>query len=654
MLGHTTDEIERRLDRVVRRQGLPALAPSAVALLRATWHPDRIATVPPWSVAAVASGAGAVDPLGLGLCMAASYAAAHAADDLADGDADGRAWAFGNLDVVRLLAVSRACLRDLNGVDRDTRDALARELDALQLGLCDGQQLDLEHRERAGGSRWAIAEGKAGVGIGGYLAMAARCAVPAADPDRWRRVGLHFGCLGQACSDVFDLVLGPASEDWEKGLPSFFLGIVLDSAVGDAVRLAMAGPRRETLPPVRALLAAADGVWAVLQEALEGRCAQVEAEAGAELALAPLVQRARDLTRDAVLARPQGRPPNLVELPSWAALKPRAQAFVEADPALEEAVTVHRWRFLGQDEVRASTFGRLVVLDMLERSDVAVHGDLPQCLDTARTWGWRYFETLEQIPPDIDTTGLALRVLSTQPARAPGLNLSDLSAAAQTILDEPSTSGLLSTWRPHPRCRGTLAWEPRACPVATANALAGLHAASLAGIEGAWSARMDDALHAVCAWADGGAAHTSLYYPLEVARGWVLWNLVRLATRAPSGVGVAVKRLSQAIVDDGDLRGGPASVLGAAFELCGLRAAGALSVPVLQVRVSALCERMDVDGGFPAAPSFSSVAPGLAGLPATTPRFYRSRLLSTAVAWRALSGCERLPRGVRVGWQLGG
>ncbi len=650
-----------RLDAVLAADGL-VLAPGARALLAATWADGAWETVPTWAVAALARAAGAPDPDTLGLCMAASYAAAHLADDLADQDADPAAWARGTLDMVRLLAVARACLRHLGGVDGPTRQALGAELDRLQLALCDGQQADLDDRERLDQPPWALAEAKAGAGLGGYLAMAALAlGAPPADGAtvaRWRAAGAHFGALGQACSDVFDLMLGPTSEDWEQGLPSFLLRLGLDQAVGPALRVGLAGPRAATLGPLREELAADAGLWTALLGALGARRAALDRACGDDPRLAPVQERARALVDQVAGLRAQVRPRPRVWLPSWGQRAARAAAFLGADPALDEAVVHHRWGFAGRPLVSADVFQRLVILDMLgpwqSAADSggpeglggpaglgAVHGTLPALVARARDWGWRYFGALPVLPPDIDTTGLALRVLAGPAGgRCPGAE-DVVKAAAETILDDPCDTGLLHTWRPHPRCAGTLPWDPRPCPVATSNALAGLDAAARAGVAGAWGPRADRALAAVAAWATDGGGATSLY-PAGVAQGWVLWGLVRLGERAPARVGPAVRALAARVGARFDRRGRAGTVLDTAFCLGGLRAAQAVDMVGLRCAAAALGTAMEPDGGYPADPFFPSISPGLGPAPGPLPRLVGSRRLTTAVVLRALAGCGRL------------
>lgn len=637
-------QLAARLARILSARGL-APGPTALALLADTWH--KRSTVPTWQVAELAHAAGAPDPAALGLCMAASYAAAHLLDDLADEDAAPPAWARGSLDAVRLLAVARACLDDVHGLAPEARRALGRELDALQLALSDGQQADLDDRERLRGDPWALAAGKAGAGLAGYLAMAARCVVPGAEPETWRAAGQAFGELGQVCSDVADLLSERESGDWQAALPNSLLRLAVDAGCGTTVRLALAGPRPLTLAPARSAIARDEPLWEELAAGLGARQDRLRAAAAADPRLASLVARADALVEASLALRHQVRHPTAVALPPWRELRPRSLAFLGADPALREAVVTHRWGLGGRERVEADTFQRLVVIDMLRQlpdDAAAVHGELPALVERAQEWGWRYFGDLPQLSPDIDTTGLALRVLSTQGHRVPGLRAEDLTLAVETILDDPEPDGLFTTWRPHPRDRGSWRWEQARCPVATTNALVGLDSAAQQGTVGAWTPRADRALAAVLDWASGGGA-TSLY-PEGVAEGWVLLGLVRLAGRAPAAAvrATLAGRIHQRLQRSGTL----GTVLATAFGTAGLRAAQQLEVVELQTLCAALGRSQDPDGGYPADPFFPSISPGPGERPSFCPRLVGSRLVTTAVVLAALVGCENLLVGARI------
>jgi hypothetical protein len=481
--------------------------------------------------------------------------------------------------------------------------------------------------------------------------MAAHCVVPPAQPETWRAAGQAFGELGQVCSDVADLLAEAESGDWEAALPNALIRLAVDASCGNTVRLALAGPRPHTLAPARSAIARDEGLWAALDTGLGARLERLRTATASDPRLSPLATRAQPLVDATLALRAQVRHPTAVALPLWRALRPRSVAFVTADPALREAVLTHRWGLGGRARVDADAFQRLVVIDMLRQlpaeEAAAVHGELPAMVERAREWGWRYFGEFPHLSPDIDTTGLALRVLSTQGHRVPGLRTEDLALAALTILDDPEPHGLFTTWRPHPRDRGSWPWEPVPCPVATTNALVGLDCATQQGVDGAWTPRADRALEAVLDWAAGGGA-TSLY-PEGVAEGWVLLGLVRLSGRIPDTPGAAATDVLAGRVRGRLQRSGSmGTVLATAFGTAGLRAARRLSVVELQTLCAALGRSQEPDGGYPADPFFPSISPGLGDLPSRRPRLVGSRLVTTAVVLCALMGCDTLDVGQRI------
>jgi len=603
------------------------LSPDAARRLHGTLPGERHDWVPPWAAADLARQAGAACWRALGSALACIYAAAHLADDLADRDATPSQWTEGTLTVVELLTAGRQGVAQL---DLDPAGALAvhASLDEAVRQLIRGQRRDVAGRERPPLDPVATAELKAGASVAAFFEVAAL--VAKADARAWARTGEAMGVLGQAVSDLRDWLPGGRGEDFAQGLPGTALALALDSSAGPAIRLALAGPRAHTRAAAVAALADAGDFWSAVDALLDRLVATVEGCIGDEVVLRPLLEVAHAWVQQVHARRPR-RPVLLGRLARWDRLEPRARAFLDADPSYREAVPVHRWSMDGRTEVSAGSFGPLVVMEARQScGDTVTEDILDKLCARAEAWGWRYFDAFPRIPVDIDTSGVALQVL----AAAQRQDSTAAREARDAILAEPTPDGLLTTWRHHPRTEQPWRWERARCPVATANALAGLAAVNT------WSPRMELAADALLAWAIDPDPSESAHYAQDVARGWVLLQLHRI------GRGKAATPLAHELLAAFDLRGRVGSVLATAAAVRGLRAVG-LGDRLPPAALVGLGEALSADGGVRADPFFRTIRPGQGQEPGRGAAWVSSRIVGTAWVRAALVGTASLHRGCR-------
>ena len=445
------------------------------------------------------------------------------------------------------------------------------------------------------------------------------------------QVGLQGGELGAGGVDALDLQVparpvphgGAGGQEHDPGDQGEG-GVALALGHGQGL-----GEGDEGLA-VAALLAVDQGQVQAGQVRLGGSPGAVVQADGLGIAALRLLEVAHAWVQQVHARRPR-RPVLLGRLARWDRLEPRARAFLDADPSYREAVPVHRWSMDGRTEVSAGSFGPLVVMEARQScGDTVTEDILDKLCARAEAWGWRYFDAFPRIPVDIDTSGVALQVL----AAAQRQDSTAAREARDAILAEPTPDGLLTTWRHHPRTEQPWRWERARCPVATANALAGLAAVNT------WSPRMELAADALLAWAIDPDPSESAHYAQDVARGWVLLQLHRI------GRGKAATPLAHELLAAFDLRGRVGSVLATAAAVRGLRAVG-LGDRLPPAALVGLGEALSADGGVRADPFFRTIRPGQGQEPGRGAAWVSSRIVGTAWVRAALVGTASLHRGCR-------
>jgi hypothetical protein len=581
----------------------------------------------------------AADGLGAAACF--FYAAADLADDLADGE-PGLDAVQGPGDVHRLLFLQQRALAGLPGVAPERRLALSAAFARGGLVMCAGQERDLAGTERPEGvDALAIARGKAGGELA--LLLSAPALALGRDPGPWEGFGEAYGALIQVFSDYADLFGGEQSRDWLAGKPTLPLLAALGEArTAPRMRELLAGSRGRLgrLAGARALALEAGAVEAL--EALAGRSlarmdAALEALEGPTLEGPPLLPALRVELGAAVadaLAGLRARPPRRRPPPDPRRRVRQAleagRRFVLADPKLSEAHEVNRWGMFGRAEVRGDLFGPLIVCELLaghRRGPLAgwpLEGAVQRALSAADEDGWRYYPGHPEIPPDADDTGLALQLA----ARLGRGALPAVRVGEAALLANMDAEGLLPTWL----CDGARyrreavarQWIEAFCPAVSANALLGL-----------W--RLDRARHGAAVLRGARAlaarlvhdAPRSVSYSPALVDFWSLRALLEIRAGSgerelDAGVAAAVARARGRL----GLSGGAGGALETAATVIALCGAGALDHH--GAAAVYLADAQEADGGWPADPFWVTV-------PAPDPRTFGSRLLTAALALRALA-----------------
>lgn len=459
------------------------IAPAAAARLAA--HLGRSAAPgahdgPPGLGAALAADLGAPPEkiACLTLLLRLHYAAVDLADDLADGDLPARLGrpaapldrALHEGDVQRLLLMCIALLGrpELQALAPGERAGLARLLGEGGLAMWGGQERDLVAAEAMGSVEAAvqIAIEKSGEELA--FVLQAGALVAGADPAPYARWGRMFGGLVQLHTDLLD-ALGEgegAGRDALRGAPTApLMAALADPALGPSLRCWLAGSREE--PRRRDIFAQLIGATDHAPWVADIR-AQLAAPLLAELPPAAARLRAAVAAVDgalealrAPLPRPRLRPDDRLEQERALAIHMATGALLRA-PALEGAAERLAWRPEGlppgEDLLEASAFGRLFALDALAQAGL----DLPPARAAARAAleaGARYFTGSALLPPDADSSGLALAVLGDD---AP-------DGILEHLLAHQRADGAFPTWLgPAP------GWTAAPCPVTQAHAARGL------------------------------------------------------------------------------------------------------------------------------------------------------------------------------------
>lgn len=548
----------------------------------------------------------------LTLLLRLHYTAVDLADDLADGDLPARLGrpatpldrALHEGDVQRLLLMCIALLGrpELKALSRRERDGLARLLGEGGLAMWGGQERDLCAAEAPCTVEEAveIALEKSGEELAFVLQAAALIA--GAAPAPYARWGRLFGGLVQLHTDLVDaLTVGEgAGRDAQRGAPSApLMAALADPALGPSLRCWLAGSREE--PRRRDIFAQLIGAadHAPLLERLRAQMLRpllAELPAAARGLRSAVAGLEGSLARaSAPRARPRLDPDDRLAQERELAIHMATGALLRA-PALEGAAERLAWRPEGlppdEDVLEASAFGRLFALDALAQAGL----DLPLARAAARAAladGARYFTGSALLPPDADTSGLALAVLGDD---APDGILEHLLAHQRADGSFPTWLGPASGWTAAP------------CPVTQAHAARGL----LARL-GPADPRTIAAYAALCGWIAAG--HPSPFYGAALSEG-----LLSRALREAAREGMRWNGQQRAIFDDiqarvargsADLRGPPGGPLVIATSLIeqGLRAEDTATDANADTNSALRCliDAQRPDGSFPAQPFFRTV-----------------------------------------------
>ena len=432
--------------------------------------------------------------------------------------------------------------------------------------------------------------------------LQAAALIAGADPAPFARWGRLFGGLVQLHSDLLDArSLGAgAGRDAQRGAPSApLMAALADPALGPSLRCWLAGSREE--PRRRAIFAQLIGA-ADLSPLVERLRAQLvrpllaelpEAARGLRSALSALegsLQRA-----SGPRAKPRLDPDDRLAQERDLAIHMATGALLRA-PALEGAAERLAWRPEGlppgEDVLEAQAFGRLFALDALAQAGL----DLPLARAAARSAlaaGARYFTGSALLPPDADSSGLALAVLGDD---AP-------DGILEHLLAHQRADGAFPTWLgPAP------GWTSAPCPVTQAHAARGL----LARL-GPADPRTLAAYAALCGWIAAG--HASPFYGAALSDG-----LLSRALREATQQGIRWSSEQRAIFDEvqarvwrgsADLRGpagGPLVIATSLIEQ-GLRDEDTATEARTDTNpaLRSLIDAQRPDGSFPAQPFFRTV-----------------------------------------------
>lgn len=575
-------------------------------------------------------------PLACAACF--YYAAADLADDLVDTPAGAP------MDAETRLGVNDVCVllflfqREALAVPHPQAAAVAALLLDQGLVMASGQARDLLGTDApAAADPVAIARDKTGGELGALFAAPAL--LSGLDPAPFLAFGRSLGTLLQVFTDYLDLFAKPASDDWRDAKPTLPIRHVLaHPALGARAALLLAGARRAVSrqQAARFLMIEAGTAAryrAFADEQLAAMAAAVEA-AGAPAILAALHAETADLSYavdDALAALApsaegalEGEVPPAFPSPDEEASAALASAlvFLRQDAAGDECTEHHRWGLFGRPHVAASLFGQLVVAEHLRAVGQPHDAVAAAALGRRDPDGWRYYPRCGEIPPDADLTGLALQVMCT-PSRAPAYAAA-IDAAVRSLAANLAEDATIPTWL----TVGTglpgapaapLPWIGERCPASMANAVLGWH-----------RARPGDPAVARCAarlaeWYDAPGPPVSAFYGPVVVDALGLIALTEVGLPAQSAVR---GRIASRLAARRRLSGHFGTALETAFAATALALCGRLAdAPAVR---RALVDAQEADGGYPADPFYVTVGPH------HEPGTYRSRLVTTAIAIRAL------------------
>lgn len=344
------------------------------------------------------------------------FAAADVADDVADGDTRISLGVDVN-DACRLLFLYQEALLALD-VAVESRITLLQNFAACGMLMAGGQELDLVGTDAPHASKpLEISVGKTGSEFAACIAAPAVALGIESAP--YFKFGFALGGLLQIGSDYFDLFLDPQSDDWEAAKPTLPIRHGLaHRRHGPEVSMLLAGDRQR-------LDRKPAGLWRLVQAGAGPKLDEIRAtlagdmrEAGEQTDCAALLAEFRDeldgMAREVVeaLAEYKDDPAPATGDPERerATCVKRARAFLDRDPAFEEAVDLHHDAIEGVDIARGAFFGPAFATVRWPAAEFA----RAQALDAA---DGRYFSGQTGAALDPVCAGLALQ-LGAKPTRA--------------------------------------------------------------------------------------------------------------------------------------------------------------------------------------------------------------------------------------------
>jgi hypothetical protein len=529
------------------------------------------------------------DPLPtLAAASALFWAAADTADDLDDRDVSGglhpaAVSATANDACALLLLALRAY--------GDAGPGMAERASRYGVRMAAGQARDLASTDRpTAPDVITLAREKAGAELGLFFAQVAAAA--GADADAFARLGEEFGVGLQLFSDVADLYLKAAPDDFIAGKWNLLLyyyrrdadqaaqiWTALDRTRPDVharVRTEAAGAA------IRSLAGAAEALWAAWRP-LRDACAD---PAPFDAAVGWLTA-ALETAAEAVGELSEAAPPAV-----WSHRQavPAAVRYLLTTEFAEE----HRWGLFGKPFVRGDLFALLWRAAALRAAD-APWRPLWLAIESLRDAdGWRYFPHEQAIPPDADDAGLLLGYFGDVMTPA----VRDDTVRRLVAGFEPKG---IHTWLC--AARGPVEWEGDDCPATLANAAWGLLAAGAARDvpRGVW--------RRLIAHAEAADFASPFYTPAPV-RFFVHRALAAAVVGralAADDTGAARRRLEADLAAAQRLAGNTADH---PFDAaCDLLAGAAWGLAPARTAAQWLAERQRIDGSWPETPVFRT--PGI-------------------------------------------
>lgn len=311
-----------------------------------------------------------------------------------------------------------------------------------------------------------------------------------------------------------------------------------------------------------------------------------------------------------------------------------AMTFLHADPTFQEAWEIQRSGAWGQQKLIGDLFNQSLILEALAEIETVDTGRVESLLTAYRDRGWRYYTDFPALPPDIDDAAQVFHLIRwtswSADEKTAFLNPLFRRLAANQVGDGGFPVWLTEEIEDKPQAGWAVLGGSR-CLACEANLLAALTdygtPQALAWVGGAvdgfidrWTSQKERSFY----------HYTPAYARFLISRCLQrMQNLPALSAEVSTRLNSLRVQMAQDLIDDPQsCRTAP---LNAAAAIMTLTHSPAPPRDLIADLASYITEQQDYDGGWEGCPLFR--VPGLT----SRINWHRSRLLTTAVALRALS-----------------